>query len=143
MLVVAPASSLPVSDVALVRRVDSIEGPASAHDPLEARGAKVTPELSDLISREAGGQLTSYAVAYPAAPVDAPVEANLEIWRDGQVLFRSPASEVPPDASGAASILASVPLGHLPAGQYEARVSFQYKGQTSIRMTTFTLAAGS
>ncbi len=84
-----------------------------------------------------------YAVAYPAPPVDAPVAVNLEIWRDGQAVFRTPASQVPPDASGAASILASVPLGHLPAGHYEARVSFQYKGQTVMRVTAFTLAAGS
>lgn len=142
VLVVEAASPLSVSDLALVRRVDSLEGPASARDPLEARGAKVTPELSDLIAREAGGQLTFYAVAYPPAPIDAPVEADLEISRDGQVLFRTPASAVPPDPSGAASILASVPLGRLPAGQYEARVSFQYKGQTTMKMTTFTLAAG-
>ncbi len=143
VLVVEPASPLSMSDVALIRRVDSIEGPESVPDPLQARGGKVTPELSDVISREAGGQLTFYAVAYPTAPVDAPVDVDLEIWRDGQLVFRSPASSVPPDASGAAPILASVPMEHLPAGQYEARVSFQYKGQRTTKMTAFTVAAGS
>jgi VWFA-related protein len=143
VLIVEPASPFSMSDVAMVRRVDSIEGPASSRDPLQARGAKVTPELSDVISREAGGQLTFYAVAYPGAPVDAPVEVNLEIWRDGQIVFRTPASQVPPEASGAASILASVPVEHFPAGQYQAWVSFQYKGQKATKMTTFTLATGS
>lgn len=143
VLMVEPASPFSMSDVAMVRRVDSIEGPASSRDPLQARGAKVTPELSDVISREAGGQLMFYAVAYPGAPIDSPVEVNLEIWRDGQIVFRTPASQVSPEASGATSILASVSTEHFPPGQYEARVSFQYKGQTAMKMTTFTLDAGS
>ena len=143
VLMAEPASPFSMSDVAMVRRVDSIEGPASSRDPLQARGAKVTPELSDVISREAGGQLMFYAVAYPGAPIDSPVEVNLEIWRDGQIVFRTPASQVSPEASGATSILASVSTEHFPPGQYEARVSFQYKGQTAMKMTTFTLDAGS
>jgi len=49
---------------------------------------------------------------------------------------------VPPDASGAASILAIVPVGRLPNGNYEAHISFQYKGETVMKATTFTLATG-
>lgn len=146
VLVVEQASvpaPLSMSDLAVVRRIDPVYGPPSASDPLQARGAKVIPELSDVINPDAGGQLMFYAVAYPAPPVDASIAVNLEIWRDGQFVFRTPASQVPPDATGAASILASVPLGHLPAGHYEARVSFQYKGHTAMRVTPFTLAAGS
>jgi len=142
VLMVEQASPLSVSDLALVRRMDAIEGSANVSDPLEARGAKVTPELSDVISPGADRQVKFYAVAYPAAPVDAPVEVHIEISRDGNVVLRTPASEVPPDASGAASILASVPMEHLPAGQYDAQVSFQYKGQTVTKTTVFTLATG-
>ena len=142
VLMVEQASPLSVSDLALVRRMDAIEGPANVSDPLEARGAKVTPELSDVISPGADRQVKFYAVAYPAAPVNTPVEVHIEISRDGHVVLRTPASEVPPDASGAASILASVPMEHLPAGQYEAQVSFQYKGQTVTKTTVFTLATG-
>ena len=143
VLVAESPAPLSMSDLAIVRRVDSIEGPPSSLDPLQARGGKITPELSNLISPDAGGQLSFYAIAYPAAPVDAPVQVDLEISRDGQTVFRTPPSQVPLDATGAASILASVPLGHLPAGQYEARVSFQYKGHTAMRVTAFTLVAGS
>ena len=77
------------------------------------------------------------------APIDAPVEVSLEIWRDGQVVVRTPASEVAPDPSGAASILASVPMEKLPSGQYEAQISFQYKGQKVSKVTTFAVGAGS
>ena len=140
MLVVGQASGLTMSDVAVVRRVDAIQGPESAADPLQARGGKVIPELSDAISPEAGGQVVFYAVAYPPAPVDAPVEVGVEIWRDGQLVLRTPASEAPPDPSGAVPILAGVPEGKLPSGQYEARVSFHYKGQSATKVTAFSVA---
>jgi hypothetical protein len=103
----------------------------------------VTPDLSDTVRPDAQGQMTLYAVAYPQAPVDAPIDATLEIWRDGHLMMKSPASDVPPDASGAASILASLKTGNLPPGQYQAQVSFQYKGQTVAKTVAFTLAGAS
>ena len=84
-----------------------------------------------------------YAVAYPQAPVDAPVDATLELWRDGHLLMRSPASDVPPDATGAASILASLKTEKLSPGQYQAHVSFEYKGQKVAKSVAFTLAGAS
>lgn len=143
MLVVGQASGLSMSDVSVVRRVDAIQGPASDSDPLQARGGEVTPEISDSVSPAAGGQVQFYAVGYPPAPVDAPVEANIEIWRDGQAVLRSPVSAIPPDANGAASILVAIPVEKLPSGQYEAQVSFGYKGQKVTKATTFTVGSGS
>lgn len=142
-LVVGQASGLSMSDVAVVRRVDAIQGPATASDPLEVGGGKVTPELLDVVSPETTEQVRFYAVAYPPAPVDAPVEVSMEIWRDGQVIVRTPASTVPPDPTGAASILAGIPLEKLPTGQYEAQVSFLYKGQKITRVVAFSVGAGS
>lgn len=142
-LEVSQTSGLTMSDVSVARRVDAIEGPANASDPLEARGGKVTPELSDTVPRAANGKVELYAVAYPPAPINAAVDASIEIWRDGKLIMRSPASEVPPDPSGAASILASLPTTNLPAGHYEAEILFQYKGETVMRKVAFTLAAGS
>lgn len=142
-LVIGQVSGLSMSDVSVVRRIDAIDGPPSAGDPLQARGGKVTPELSDSVSPLAGGQVQFYAVGYPPVPVDAPVEVSIEIWRDGQLVVRTPASAVPPDASGAASILAGIPLEKLPSGQYEAQVSFQYKGEKVTKATTFSVGTGS
>jgi VWFA-related protein len=143
MLVVGQGSGFSMSDVSVVRRVDAIQGPPNASDPLQARGGKVVPELSDSIPREAGGQVQFYAVGYPPAPVDAPIEVSIELWRDGQLVLQTPASAVPPDANGGAPILAGVPLEKLPSGQYDAQVSFQYKGQKVTRATAFTIGSGS
>jgi hypothetical protein len=142
-LVVGEARGFAMSDVALIRRVDAIQEAPSAADPLEAQGARVTPELLDVISPEASGQVKFYAVAYPPTPIDAPIEVSVEIWRDGQVVLRTPASEVAPDPTGAASVLASIPMGKLPSGQYEAQISFHYKGQKVSKVTTFAVGAGS
>jgi len=137
---VAQNSGFAMSDVTVVRRVDAIQGDSNPLDPLQARGAKVTPELSDFVSPDAKGNLSFYAVAYPPAPVNAPVDAHIEIWRDNQLLMRSPASQVPLDATGAASILASLPAAKFPAGNYEARISFQHSDKKLTKTVSFALS---
>lgn len=139
VVVVEPSNGLEISDLALVRHVDASHGPADARDPLQSRGTTLTPELSDVITPDQDSKLRLYAVAYAGMPVDGPIDANLEILRNGQLVLRSPASVVPPDASGAASLMASLPAKDLPPGHYEAQVSFQYKGQTATRMLAFTV----
>ena len=130
-----------MSDVAVARRVDAVQGLPDFADPLEARGGKVTPELSRVALAESGGKVQFYAVAYPPAPIDAPVDASIEIWRDGQLLLKSPASEVPLDSMGTASILASLPSAKLPPGDYEAHITFEFKGQRVMKAVPFTTSA--
>ncbi len=142
-LVVTRDSALSMSDVEVARRVDPIQGEPNPSEPLQSRGGVVTPDLSDTVQPDANGKMTLYAVAYPQAPIDAPVDATLELWRNGQLMMKSPANNVPPDASGAASILASLKTEKLPAGQYQAQVSFQYKGQKVAKMVAFTLGGPS
>jgi hypothetical protein len=143
ILVVDQASGLSMSDVAMARRIDPAGEPADAFDPLEENGQKVTPEMSNVIRSVADGNLEFYAVAYPPRPVDAPVDASLEIWQNGRMVLRSPASEVKPDASGAATILAGIPTDKMPSGIYEAHVVFEFKGEKVTKAFPFILNAGS
>ena len=142
-LIVDGSAGLSVSDIALARRVDPIDGPVDRGDPLEAGSEKVTPEMSDVIHAGADGDLKIYAIAYPPRPIDAPVDVSIEIWRNGQMVVRSPESQIPPDASGAASILAGIPASKLPLGRYEAHVRFLFKDQSVVKILPFALAAGS
>jgi hypothetical protein len=142
-LIVTPDSGLSMSDVEVARRVDPVQGEANLSEPLQAHGGLVTPELSDTVQPDAEGKVTVYAVAYPQSPIDAPVDATLEIWRDGHLVMKTPASDVPPDATGAASILASLKTEKLSPGQYQAQVSFEYKGQKVVKSVAFTLAGAS
>jgi hypothetical protein len=142
-LIVAQDSGLSMSDVEVARRVDPVQGEANPSEPLQAHGGLVTPELSDTVQPDAEGKVTLYAVAYPQAPVNSPVNATVELWRDGRLMMKTPASDVPPDETGAASILASLKTEKLPPGQYQAQVSFQYKGQKVAKMVAFTLAGAS
>jgi hypothetical protein len=139
-LFVAQDPGFSMSDVEVARRVDPIYGPMNPSEPLQAHGGLVTPELSDTVQPDAEGKVTLYAVAYPQAPIDAPVDATLELWRDGRLLVRTPASDVPPDATGAASMLASLKTEKLSPGQYQAQVAFHYKGQKVVKTIAFTLA---
>lgn len=137
-LEVVEDSGLMMSDVAVARRIDVVRGSDNDLDPLEAHGGKITPELSDIVPPP-DGKVALYAIAYPPAPIDAPVDASVEIRREGKLLVKSPASVVPPDANGAASILARLSTDRLPVGEYQARVSFEYKGQTVTKTVSFNL----
>ncbi len=77
-----------MSDVTVARRVDDVQGPANALDPLEARGGKVTPELSSVVIPDASGNVKFYAVAYPPAPVDSTVVMKIEIWQDEKLVMQ-------------------------------------------------------
>lgn len=142
-IVVTDDPGLAMSDVEVARRVEPVQGEANPAEPLQAHGGMVTPELSGIAQPDSQGKVTLFAVAYPEAPIDAPVDATLEVWRDGQLMMKTPASVVPPDASGAASILASLKTEKLPPGQYQAQVSFEYKGRKVAKMVDFTLAGAS
>ncbi len=136
-------SGFAMSDVSAARRVDEIQGPVNPFDPLESRGATITPELGNVVTPDTGGALEFYAVAYPQAPVDAPVNVSFEIYQAGKLVMKSPPSPVLPDTNGAASILAKLPAGKLQAGgHYEADVLFQYKGERLMKKVNFTLAGG-
>ncbi|MGB6828806.1 MAG: VWA domain-containing protein [Terracidiphilus sp.] len=143
VLVVDQASGLSMSDVALARRIDPVSGPEDAFDPLEENGEVVTPEMSSVIRSVDDGNLEFYAVAYPPRPVDAPVDASIEIWQNGRMVVRTPASPVKPDSSGAATILAGIPTDKMPAGIYEAHVVFEFKGQKVSKAIPFILTTGS
>jgi len=143
VLVVDQSSGLSMSDVAMARRIDPASGTADAFDPLVADGKVVTPEMSSVIRTVADGNLEFYAIAYPPRPVDAPVDASVEIWQNGRMVMRSPASVVKPDSTGAATILAGVSTEKIPAGVYEAHVVFEYKSQKVSKAIPFILTTGS
>jgi len=137
---VPPPTRFAMSDVAVARRVDGIQGLVNADDPLEAHGGKVTPDLSDTVYPDASGAVKFYAVAYAPALSDAPVLMRLEVWREGKLIMSSPGARIPTDPRGAASVLASVPVTKLGTGHFETRISFQYNGQMLTRKVNFTLA---
>jgi len=139
-LIVGQGSGLSMSDVALVRRVDPIEGPSNSADPLQAKGGKVMPELSGEVS-PANSQVQFYAAAYPPMPMDAPIEVSMQIAHDGQTLVSSPPSEVPAESSGVIPVLVGVPREKLPPGHYEAQLTFRYKGRDVSNVTAFTVDA--
>ena len=143
VLLVPPApNGLAVSDLVLVRRVDAVEEPRRAADPLLARGGQVTPEVSGVVDQSLPGDLIFYGVAYPPLPVQKPVRVTLQILRDGQPIVRSPESDVPVEANSAAPFLASLPRAKLQPGHYEAVLTLRYGDQSAQSETAFVVEAG-
>lgn len=71
-----------MSDVVVARRVDDNQEPANVFDPLQSRGATITPDLGGIVTPDTHGALQIYGVAYPDAPVDAVVKVSFEIYQD-------------------------------------------------------------
>lgn len=143
VLLVPPApNGLAVSDLVLVRRVDAVEEPRRAADPLLARGGQVTPEVSGVVDQSLPGDLIFYGVAYPPLPVQKPVRVTLQILRDGQPIMRSPESDVPVEANSAAPFLAGLPRAKLQPGHYEAVLTLRYGDQSAQSETAFVVEAG-
>ena len=141
-LVVPPVpDGLAVSDLVVARRVDPDQEPPDKVDPLLVRGGKVTPELSEVVDRDAPGDVFFYAVAYPPAPAKEPVRITFEIFRDEQPFVQTPESNVPVEANSA-SFVASFPRAKLQPGQYKAVVIFRYQHLSAQTEATFRVEAG-
>ncbi len=141
LVVEPPPSGIAVSDMTLVRRVDAVAEPQNRADPLQARGAKMEPELSDTVLT-ASGDLRFYAVAYPPQPVEGPVEVTLELARDSAVSLRSPAIQARAEPGGAVPVLITTPAASLQPGLYNARLTFSYQGHTASSESVVTVEAG-
>ncbi len=161
VLVVEPApAGLAASDIALVRRVSAINGPANPADPLEARGGKVLPELSSPVAFAPGDKMSFFAVAYPPGPPPGPValspdqpekdgmrlqtrpatvKMSLVLTRDGETVLDSKDITVQPEPNGAASVLASLPAAKVQPGNYDVRLTFTSGGQTATSETAVTV----
>lgn len=141
-LVVPPVpDGLAVSDLVVARRVDPDQEPQDKVDPLLVRGGKVTPELSEIVDRDAPGDVFFYAAAYPPAPAKEPVRVTLEISRDEQPFVQTRESNVPVEANSA-SFVASFPRAKLQPGQYKAVVTFRYQHLSAQTEATFRVEAG-
>ncbi len=137
----APAG-LAASDIALVRRVSAVNGPANPADPLEARGGKVLPELSSTVAFAPGDKMSFFAVAYPPEPPrPAPLKMSLVLTRDGETVLDSKDITVQPEPDGAASVLASLPAAKVQPGNYDVRLTFTSGGQSATSEAAVTVEA--
>jgi hypothetical protein len=119
---VASAATGPfLSDVALVRRVDSSDDELDALEPLRYQHGKVVPSLSQEVLP--GTKDTSFFfLVRPDPGLSDPAMLEMQVFRNGELLGQMPL-QLPGRLTEAFPYLASLKTGSLPAGNYEVRVS--------------------
>jgi VWFA-related protein len=119
---VANAATGPfLSDVALVRRVDSSDDELDALEPLRYQHGTVVPSLSGQVLP--GTKQTSFFfLVRPESGLSDPAMLEMQVLRNGELIGQMPL-QLPADLREAFPYLASLKTSSLPAGNYEVRVS--------------------
>lgn len=121
------ASGLTVSSLILVEHAESAGAAADPSNPLVTDQRFLYPLLGGVAPAGPNASLGVFVrLLGPAA-----TGARLELWRDGTALSQVPLELPKPDAAGRVDYQAQLPIGSLPAGTYELRLSVQ-DGAVSI-----------
>jgi hypothetical protein len=126
-----------VSGLVIVSRAERVtEAERDPINPLYVGDLLLYPNLGDPLSRSADRRLTFYYAVHAGTQ---PVTASLELATGEVVLARLPLSLPPPDAAGRIQHLAQFPLGDVPPGSCELRVTVTAGSARVTRVAAFTL----
>jgi VWFA-related protein len=132
-------SSLGMSSLVLVSRIEEISSPSSAAGsgtaPLYVGNRLFYPNLGEPIRRSATAELPFFFTLYGAARLD---QAFVQLLRNGQTLAEAPLQLGSADGARIQQV-GRLPIGALPAGTYELKIRVVTGGHELSRTAFFTL----
>ena len=135
VLLVDGAAGVGLSSIALVRRVDPLQGPRDPADPLEFQGGKVTVTLADEV--KSGDDVSMYFVVYPRGDSGAEQpRLTLQFFADGKEVARETPALPPADPTGA---IPFVTEARLRPGAYEVRVTVRQATSSMQEISGFVV----
>ena len=130
--------SLSLSDVILVRKLDSIHDETDPLDPLHFENARVTANLSGLAPRD-GKPLSLFLMLHPDPHASEPPTLQMEVSLNGSA-GHSVTLPMQKDAMGEAlPYLATLGSGNLPGGHYEVKAILKQDGKSASQTIMFTV----
>jgi VWFA-related protein len=138
LTVAEPASGLAMSEIAFVRRTETVpEGVLSTEDPFRQGGSRIVPFTSEPRVNP-GDDLSLFLVAYPTSPVGRP-DLLVEFLRDGRVVDQSLTELSPPGESGRIPYRTTIPMTGWTPGRYEVRALLKQGGLVAHQRAHFVL----
>lgn len=131
----AEPSTLGMSSLVLVNRVEDVNYPTSVSAPLYVGRMLLYPNLGDPIRRSGTSELPFYFTLYGDVH-DVKVDAQL--LRNGEAVAEAPV-ELPPTTGPRVQHVGRLPIGALPAGTYELRIRVTGGRRELSRTAYFTL----
>jgi VWFA-related protein len=131
-------SSLALSSISVIRRLEPAPANASIDDPLRVESIRIVPNLDAPISAAGNPQISVFFTVYPGPGADVPKMA-LEFRQDGKTMGRATPELPAPDAKGRILYVGTFPTSSFKPGRYEVRASVTQDAATVEERASFTL----
>jgi hypothetical protein len=133
----APAPSLSLGSVAIVRADEVGAAEPAVDDPLRAGPLRATPLLGR--SFPEGTSAVSLLLSLYAGPSASAPKLDLEFRRDGEAVAHAKPELPAPDASGRITYVGSFPAAELAPGRYEVWARARLGAEEATEATAFTI----
>jgi hypothetical protein len=133
------SSSLALSDMALVRRIDPFRADSDPQEPLRYGAAKVVPSLSGEVAKGAK-DISIFFIIHPNSAA-ASVKLEMEVRKNGESLGKMPLP-VRSDAHGGTAVpyLGTIQTRLLSPGAYQVVALVSQGDKTAQRTANFTIS---
>ena len=131
----AEPSTLGMSSLVLVNRVEEVNYPTNVSAPLYVGHRLLYPNLGDPIRRSGTSELPFYFTLYGDV---RDVKVYAQLLRNGEAVAEAPV-ELPPATGSRVQHVGRLPIGALPAGTYELRIRVTDGRRELSRTAYFTL----
>jgi VWFA-related protein len=128
-----------LSDVALVRQIDSSAEELDPFEPLRYQHGKIIPELSGELAPGTKQMSFFFLVHADSGTSEPAAMLEMQVLRNGELLGQVPL-QIPKQSGDAFPYLASLRTASLPAGNYDVRVSLSQGEKIFERDRAFTIA---
>lgn len=120
VLVVAPPSQgITLSSLAVIERLEPLDGSEDANEPLRIGNNRVIPNLLASLRPGPGGSLPLYFEVYSSPAEPASPQAELQFLQGGHLVAESPLELSAPDSTGKITFAGTIPTEKLRPGRYE------------------------
>lgn len=127
-----------LSDLVLIRRIDSSSEEIDPFEPLRYQNGRVVPNLSEQMA-PGTKEMSFFFLVNSDSSIPEPALLEMQILRNGELLTEVPL-QLPKNLPDAFPYVASLKTASLPAGNYDVRVSLSQGNRTTERENRFSIA---
>lgn len=127
-----------LSDVAMVRRIDSVSDELDPFEPLRYQHGKVVPSLSAQVFPQTKN-ISFFFVVSADSGISEPALLEMQVLRNGELLGQVPL-QLPQELGQSFPYVASLKTDSLPAGKYDVRLSLAQGERIVERERSFSIA---
>ncbi len=134
----APAGGPALSDMVLVRKMDTFDEDADPLEPLRYESAKVTPNLSGAVPHDAKS-VSLFMLLHPDAKTAEPPTLEMQVIRNGKAGKRTPLPLHMGAKDAVVPYLATLQTKSLTPGDYKVVAILNQGGDSTTREISFTV----